>query len=546
MASKIVKFDRDARDAMLKGINLLADAVTVTLGPKGRNVVLDKSYGAPTVTKDGVTVAKEIELEDKFENMGAQMVKEVASKTSDIAGDGTTTATVLARQIFTEGVKLVAAGHDPMALKRGIDKAVSAVIGELKTLSKPTKDPKEIAQVGTIAANNDSTIGEVIAEAMNKVGKEGVITVEEAKGLETTLEVVEGMQFDRGYLSPYFVTDPERMESVLQDVYILLNEKKISTMKDLLPILEQIAKSGKPLLIVAEDIEGEALATLVVNKIRGTLHCIAVKAPGFGDRRKAMMEDIAILTGGKLIAEELGIKLENVTLQDLGRAKRLVVDKDNTTIIDGAGKKADLEGRIKQIRAQIDETTSDYDREKLQERLAKLVGGVAVINVGAATEVEMKEKKARVEDALHATRAAVEEGIVPGGGVALLRCAAAIEKIRVPEEERAGVNIVRRALEEPLRRIAINAGVEGSIALQKVKDGKGAFGFNAAAEEYEDLMKAGIIDPTKVVRTALLNAASVAGLLLTTEAMVAEKPEEKSAMPPMPPGGGMGGMGGMM
>ncbi|MBI1994440.1 MAG: chaperonin GroEL [Deltaproteobacteria bacterium] len=524
MAAKIVKFDQDAREAILKGVNLLADAVTVTLGPKGRNVVLDRSFGAPNVTKDGVTVAKEIELEDKFENMGAQMVKEVASKTSDVAGDGTTTATVLARQIFAEGVKMVVAGHDPMSLKRGIDKAVAAIIDELKGLSKPTKDPKEIAQVGTIAANNDATIGDVIAEAMNKVGKEGVITVEEAKGLETTLEVVEGMQFDRGYLSPYFVTDPERMECVLQDAYLLLNEKKISTMKDLLPILEQIAKTGKPFLIVAEDVEGEALATLVVNKIRGTLHCASVKAPGFGDRRKAMLEDISILTGGKVIAEELGIKLENITLHDLGRAKRIVIDKDNTTIVDGAGKKADLEGRIKQIRAQIDETTSDYDREKLQERLAKLIGGVAVINVGAATEVEMKEKKARVEDALHATRAAVEEGIVPGGGVALLRASTALEKLKVSDEERWGVNIIRRVLEEPLRRIAMNAGVEGAIALQK----------------------AGIIDPTKVVRTALQNAASIAGLMLTTEAMVAEKPEEKSAMPPMPPGGGMGGMGGMM
>ena len=546
MAAKIVKFNRDARDAILKGVNILADAVTVTLGPKGRNVVLDKSFGAPNVTKDGVTVAKGVELEDKFENMGAQMVKEVASKTSDVAGDGTTTATVLARQIFAEGVKLVAAGHDPMTLKRGIDKAVEAMVGELKNLSKATKDPKEIAQVGTIAANNDSTIGDVIAEAMNKVGKEGVITVEEAKGLETTLDVVEGMQFDRGYLSPYFVTDPERMECVLEDVYLLIHEKKISNMKEILSILEQIAKTGKPFIIIAEDIEGEALATLVVNKIRGTLRCVAVKAPGFGDRRKAMLEDIAILTGGKLIAEELGIKLDNISLQDLGRAKRIVVDKDNTTIVDGAGKKSDLEGRIKQIRAQIDETTSDYDREKLQERLAKLIGGVAVINVGAATEVEMKEKKARVEDALHATRAAVEEGIVPGGGVALLRTAVALEKLRVSEDERWGVNIIKRASEEPLRRIASNAGVEGSIALQKVKEGKGAFGFNAADEEYEDLMKAGIIDATKVVRTALQNAASVASMLLTTEAMVAEKPEDKPAMPPMPPGGGMGGMGGMM
>ncbi|HEX7230124.1 MAG TPA: chaperonin GroEL, partial [Candidatus Binatia bacterium] len=468
MAAKMVKFNRDARDAILKGVNILADAVTVTLGPKGRNVVLDKSFGAPNVTKDGVTVAKEVELEDKFENMGAQMVKEVASKTSDVAGDGTTTATVLARSIFAEGVKLVAAGHDPMTLKRGIDKAVEAMVGELKGMSKATKDPKEIAQVGTIAANNDSTIGDVIAEAMNKVGKEGVITVEEAKGLETTLDVVEGMQFDRGYLSPYFVTDPERMECVLEDVYLLIHEKKISNMKEILPILEQIAKTGKPFIIIAEDIEGEALATLVVNKIRGTLRCVAVKAPGFGDRRKAMLEDIAILTGGKLIAEELGIKLDNINLQDLGRAKRIVVDKDNTTIVDGAGKKSDLEGRIKQIRAQIDETTSDYDREKLQERLAKLIGGVAVINVGAATEVEMKEKKARVEDALHATRAAVEEGIVPGGGVALLRSAVALEKLRVSEDERWGVNIIKRAAEEPLRRIATNAGVEGSIALQKV------------------------------------------------------------------------------
>src|SRR5215472_8583476 len=510
MAAKIVKFDRDARDAILRGVNVLADAVTVTLGPKGRNVVLDKSFGAPNVTKDGVTVAKEVELEDKFENMGAQMVKEVASKTSDVAGDGTTTATVLARQIFAEGVKLVAAGHDPMSLKRGIDKAVEAMIGALKDMSKPTKDPKEIAQVGTIAANTDSTIGDVIAEAMNKVGKEGVITVEEAKGLDTTLDVVEGMQFDRGYLSPYFVTDPERMECVLQDAYLLIHEKKISTMKDILPILEQIAKSGKPFIIIAEDIEGEALATLVVNKIRGTLQCVAVKAPGFGDRRKAMLEDIAILTGGKLIAEELGIKLDNIALQDLGRAKRIVVDKDNTTIVDGAGKKSDLEGRIKQIRAQTDETTSDYDREKLQERLAKLIGGVAVINVGAATEVEMKEKKARVEDALHATRAAVEEGIVPGGGVALLRSSANLDKVHVTaDEEKVGVNIVRRACEEPLRWIATNAGQEGSIVLDRVKNGKGAFGFNAATDQYEDLFKAGIIDPTKVVRTALLNASSV-------------------------------------
>jgi chaperonin GroEL len=546
MSTKVLKFSQSAREAILHGVNTLADAVTVTLGPKGRNVMLDKSFGAPTVTKDGVTVAKEIEVDDKFENMGAQMVKEVASKTSDVAGDGTTTATVLARAIFTEGVKMVAAGHDPMNIKRGIDRAVQAVVQELKALSKPTKDQKEIAQVGTISANNDSTIGEIMAEAMNKVGKEGVITVEEAKGLETTLEVVEGMQFDRGYLSPYFVTDPERMECVLNDAYILNHEKKISNMKDLLPILEQIAKTGRPFLLVAEDVEGEALATLVVNKIRGTLHCVAVKAPGFGDRRKAMLEDLAILTGGKVIAEELGIKLESIMLDDLGRAKRIVVDKDNTTIVDGAGKKADIEGRVKQIRAQIEETTSDYDREKLQERLAKLIGGVAVINVGAATEMEMKEKKARVEDALHATRAAVEEGIVPGGGVALIRAgAAALEKLKVSEEEEWGVKIVRRALEDPLRWIANNAGWEGSVVLDKVKNGKGAFGFNAATEQFEDLMKAGIMDPTKVVRHALLNAASVVGLLLTTEAMVAEKPKEESNMPPMPPGG-MGGMGGMM
>jgi len=541
MAAKLVKFGQDAREKIFRGVNILADAVTVTLGPRGRNVVLDKSFGAPTVTKDGVTVAKEVELEDKFENMGAQMVKEVASKTSDVAGDGTTTATVLARAIFTEGLKMVVAGHDPMTLKRGVDKAVEAIVKELKALSKPTKEQKEIAQVGTISANNDSTIGEIIAEAMSKVGKEGVITVEEAKSLDTQLEVVEGMQFDRGYLSPYFVTDPDRMECVYEDVYILIHEKKISAMKDLLPLLEQVARSGKPLLIIAEDLEGEALATLVVNKIRGTLQCVGVKAPGFGDRRKAMLEDVGILTGGRVIAEELGMKLENVTLQDLGRCKRLVVDKDNTTIVDGAGKKADIEGRIKQIRAQIEETTSDYDREKLQERLAKLVGGVAVVRVGAATEIEMKEKKARVEDALHATRAAVEEGIVPGGGVALIRASAALDKLSVSDDEQFGVKIVKKAIEEPLRWIANNAGAEGSIVLDKVKNGKGAFGFNAATEEYEDLLKAGIIDPTKVVRTALLNAASVAGLLLTTEAMVAEKPEEKSSAPAMPPGG-MGGM----
>jgi chaperonin GroEL len=540
MPAKIVRFGQESREKILKGVNILADAVTVTLGPKGRNVVLDKSFGAPTVTKDGVTVAKEIELEDKFENMGAQMVKEVASKTSDVAGDGTTTATVLARSVFTEGIKMVAAGHDPMSIKRGIDRAVAAIVGELKTMSKPTKDRREIAQVGTISANNDSTIGDIIAEAMEKVGKEGVITVEEAKGLETTLEVVEGMQFDRGYLSPYFVTDPERMEAKLEDAYLLINEKKISAMKDLLPILEAIAKTGKPFLMIAEDVEGEALATLVVNKIRGTLACVAVKAPGFGDRRKAMLEDIAILTGGKVIAEELGIKLESVTLQDLGRAKRIVVDKDNTTIIDGAGKKADIEGRIKQIRAQIEETTSDYDREKLQERLAKLVGGVAVIRVGAATEVEMKEKKARVEDALHATRAAVEEGVVPGGGVALVRASSVLDSLRVSDDEKIGVGIIRKSLEDPARWIASNAGWEGSIVVDKIKNNKGSFGFNAATEEFEDLMKAGIIDPTKVVRSALQNASSVAGLLLTTECMIAEKPDEKGG----PPGGGMppGGM----
>jgi chaperonin GroEL len=540
MAAKTVRFAQEAREKILCGINVLADAVTVTLGPKGRNVVLEKSYGAPTVTKDGVTVAKEIELEDRFENMGAQMVKEVASKTSDVAGDGTTTATVLARSIFTEGIKMVAAGHDPMSLKRGIDRAVAAVVGELKNLSKPTKDRREIAQVGTISANNDSTIGDIIAEAMEKVGKEGVITVEEAKGLETTLEVVEGMQFDRGYLSPYFVTDPERMEAKLEDAYVLIHEKKISSMKDLLPVLESIAKTGKPFLLVSEDVEGEALATLVVNKLRGTLNCVAVKAPGFGDRRKAMLEDIAILTGGKVIAEELGIKLENVTLQDLGRAKRIVVDKDNTTIIDGAGKKAEIEGRIKQIRAQIDETTSDYDREKLQERLAKLVGGVAVIRVGAATEIEMKEKKARVEDALHATRAAVEEGVVPGGGVALIRALSVLDNMRAGEDEKVGINIIRKALEDPARWIASNAGWEGSVVVDKIKNNKGPFGFNAASEQFEDLMKAGIIDPTKVVRSALQNAASVASLLLTTECMVAEKPDEKGAnQSHMPPGGMM-------
>jgi chaperonin GroEL len=534
MAAKIVKFSEEARQRILKGVNVLADAVTVTLGPKGRNVVIEKSWGAPTVTKDGVTVAKEVQLEDKFENMGAQMVKEVASKTSDVAGDGTTTATVLARAIYTEGAKMVSAGHDPMTIKRGIDKTVAAAIEALKGMTKSTKGRDEIAQVGTVSANGDRTIGEIIAEAMDKVGKEGVITVEEAKSLETSLDVVEGMQFDRGYLSPYFVTDPDRMEAALENPYILINEKKISSMKDLLPVLEQTAKSGRPLLIIAEDIEGEALATLVVNKIRGTLNCVAVKAPGFGDRRKAMLQDIAVLTGGQLIAEELGLKLENVTLKDLGRCKRVVVDKDNTTVIDGEGKRAEIEGRISQIRAQIDETTSDYDREKLQERLAKLAGGVAVIKVGAATEVEMKEKKARVEDAMHATRAAVEEGIVPGGGVALVRVAEALGEVTTNPEELVGSRIVRRAMEEPARRIATNAGWDGAIVVDRIKNSKGPQGFNAATETFEDLLKAGIIDPTKVVRTALQNAASVAGLLLTTEAMVAEKPEEKK---PAAPGG---------
>src|SRR5437899_4249457 len=540
MAAKIVRFGEDARTKVLRGVNILADAVTVTLGPRGRNVVLEKSWGAPTVTKDGVTVAKEIELADKFENMGAQMVKEVASKTSDVAGDGTTTATVLARALFTEGAKLVAAGHDPMSLKRGIDRAVTTVVEELKKLSKSTKSRAEIAQVGIVSANGDRTIGDLIGEAMEKVGKEGVITVEEAKSLDTQLEVVEGMQFDRGYLSAYFVTDVDRMEAVLEDAYLLIHEKKISVMKDLLPLLEQVVRSGKPLLIIAEEVEGEALATLVVNKIRGTFACCAVKAPGFGDRRKAMLEDIAVLSGGRLIAEELGLKLENVTLKELGRCKRIVVDKDNTTLIDGAGKKADIEGRIKQIRAQIEETTSDYDREKLQERLAKLVGGVAVIRVGAATEVEMKEKKARVEDALHATRAAVEEGVVPGGGVALIRSLSTLDNLRASEDEKAGIGIIRKALEDPCRWIAANAGWEGSVVVDKIKNNKGSFGFNASSEEFEDLMKAGIIDPTKVVRSALQNAASVAALLLTTECIIAEKPEEKGqGSPAMPPGGMM-------
>jgi chaperonin GroEL len=539
--SKEILFDVRAREAILKGVNTLADAVKVTLGPKGRNVVIEKSFGPPTITKDGVTVAKEIELENKFENMGAQMVKEVASKTSDVAGDGTTTATVLAQAIYREGSKLVAAGNNPMEIKRGIEKAVITVVDELKKLSKPTKDHKEIAQVGIISANGDTTIGNIIAEAMEKVGKEGVITVEEAKGLETTLDVVEGMQFDRGYLSPYFVTDPERMQVVLEDPYILIHEKKISAMKDLLPLLEQVARSGKPLLIIAEEVEGEALATLVVNKLRGTLNAAAVKAPGFGDRRKAMLEDIATLTGGRLIAEDLGIKLETVTLKDLGRAKRVTIDKDNTTIVDGGGKKTDIEARVKQIRAQIEETTSDYDREKLQERLAKLVGGVAVINVGAATETEMKEKKARVEDALHATRAAVEEGVVPGGGVAYLRTLGALDKLSVEGGEKFGVDIIRKALEEPIRQIVANGGWEGSIVVNKVREGKGAYGFNAATGNYEDLLAAGVIDPTKVSRTALQNASSVASLMLTTEAMVADRPKDKDEA--SAGGGGHGSMG---
>src|SRR6266704_374808 len=542
MPAKEIVYSEECRQAILRGVNKLAEAVKVTLGPRGRNVVLEKKFGAPTSTKDGVTVAKEIELEDPKENMGAQLVREVASKTSDVAGDGTTTATVLAQAIYREGVKAVTAGANPMDLKKGIEKAVEKAVEEIKKLSRQVGG-KAIAQVGTISANNDETIGEIIAQAMEKVGKDGVITVEEAKGLETSLEIVEGMQFDRGYLSPYFVTDPERMECVLENAYLLIHEKKISNMKDILPILEQIAKSGKPFIIIAEDIEGEALATLVVNKIRGTLRCVAVKAPGFGDRRKAMLEDIAILTGGKLIAEELGIKLDNIALQDLGRAKRIVVDKDNTTIVDGAGKKSDLEGRIKQIRAQIEETTSDYDREKLQERLAKLIGGVAVINVGAATEVEMKEKKARVEDALHATRAAVEEGIVPGGGVALLWCQKALDKVRgADDDEKTGMAIVRRALEDPIRIIVQNAGAEGAIVVGKVKESaKLNFGYNAQTDEYEDLVAAGVIDPTKVTRTALQNAASIAGLLLTTECVVVEK-KEKEKMPAMPGGGGMGGM----
>jgi chaperonin GroEL len=537
--SKQLQFKEEARAALLRGVNVMAHAVKVTLGPKGRNVVIDKKFGSPTITKDGVTVAKEIELKDHFENMGAQMLKEVASKTSDIAGDGTTTATVLAQAIFRGGLKNVTAGANPMALQRGIERAVEQVTRELQKLSKSTKDKKEIAQVATIAANNDATVGNLIAEAMEKVGKDGVVTVEEAKGMETTLEVVEGMQFDRGYLSPYMVTDAERMEAVLEDCLILISEKKLSVMKDMLPLLEQVAQSGKPLLIVAEDVEGEGLATLVVNKLRGTLSACAVKAPGFGDRRKAMLEDIAILTGGKAITEDLGIKLENLKLDDLGRAKKVVVTKDNTTLIDGAGKSATIEGRIKQIRAQIEETTSDYDREKLQERLAKLAGGVAVIKVGAATETAMKEKKARVEDALNATRAAVEEGIVPGGGVALLRASTALDTLKLSGDEATGVDIVRRALEEPLRQIVQNAGLEGSIVVEKVRSSRDvAYGFNAESNQYVDMVKSGIIDPTKVERVALQHAASIASLLLTTEALITDNPEEKSAMPAMPHGGG--------
>jgi chaperonin GroEL len=543
--AKQLMFEQAARAALLRGVNVLAEAVKATLGPKGRNVVIDKKYGSPTITKDGVTVAKEVQLKDPTENMGAQMLKEVASKTSDAAGDGTTTATVLAQAIFREGLKNVTAGANPMGLKRGIEQAVEAVVADLKTMSKATKDKKEIAQVATVAANNDKTIGNLIAEAMEKVGKDGVITVEEAKAMETTLEVVEGMQFDRGYLSPYMVTDPERMEAVLEDALILIYEKKLSGMKDMLPLLEQVARAGKPFLIIAEDVEGEALATLVVNKLRGTLSCSAVKAPGFGDRRKAMLQDIATLTGGKAITEDLGIKLENIKVEDLGKAKKIVVDKDNTTIIDGAGSQKEIEGRIKQIRAQIEETTSDYDREKLQERLAKLAGGVAVIKVGAATETEMKEKKARVEDALNATRAAVEEGIVPGGGVALLRATKALDRLKLTGDEATGAAIVRRALEEPIRRIVENAGHEGSVVVEKVKAASApSQGFDAERNEYVDMMTAGIIDPTKVERIALQNAASIASLLLTTEALITDLPEKEPAMPAMPPGGGMGGMGG--
>jgi len=538
---KLIEYDVDARQKIKRGVDILAKAVKITLGPKGRNVVIDKKFGAPTVTKDGVTVAKEIELEDPFENMGAQMVKEVASKTSDVAGDGTTTATVLAQSIYEQGLKNVTAGANPTELKRGIDEAVNKVVEHLKELSKEVAGKTEVAQVGAISANNDETIGTLIADAMDKVGKDGVITVEEAKGIETTLEVVEGMQFDRGYVSPYFVTDSEAMEAVLEDPMILIHDKKISAMKDLLPVLEKVAQTGKPLLIIAEDIEGEALATLVVNKLRGTLKVAAVKAPGFGDRRKAMLEDIAVLTGGRVISEEAGFKLENASLDDLGQAKKVTIDKDNTTIVEGAGDKEAIKGRVAQIRAQIETTTSDYDREKLQERLAKLAGGVAVIKIGAATEVEMKEKKARVEDALHATRAAVEEGIVPGGGVALLRSIKVLDKLKLDGDKQIGVEIVRRALEEPIRQIVANAGLEGSVIVNKVMEKNGAFGFNAQKEEYEDLMKAGVIDPTKVTRSALENASSVAGLLLMTEALIADKPEEEKAAAPAPPGG-MGGM----
>ena len=540
--AKQILFGDEARASILRGVNQLADAVKATLGPRGRNALIDKKFGAPMITKDGVTVAKEIELKDPWENMGAQLVKEVASKTSDVAGDGTTTATVLAQAIFREGARNVSAGASSMEIKRGIDKAVEVVVEEIKKMSKPYHDRAEIAQIGTISANNDSTIGDLIAEAMEKVGKDGVITVEEAKTMATSLEVVEGMQFDRGYISPYFVTDPERMECILEDVFILIYEKKVSSMKDLLPILEQIAKMGKPLLIISEDVEGEALATLVVNKLRGTLNCSAVKAPGFGDRRKAMLEDIAVLTGGQVISEDLGLKLENVKISDLGRAKRITIDKDNTTIVEGAGSHDKIQGRVKQLKAQVEETTSDYDREKLQERLAKLVGGVAVINVGASTETEMKEKKARVEDALHATKAAVEEGIVPGGGVALLRTLSALDKLKMDGDQQIGVEIIKRALEEPIRQISNNAGVEGSVVVERVKREKGSFGFDAGKEDYVDMIKAGIIDPTKVTRIALQNAASVASLMLTTEVMVTELPEEKEKMPSMPPGGGMGGM----
>ncbi len=542
MSAKYLEFSTDARARLKRGVDQLADAVKVTLGPKGRNVVIDKKFGSPTVTKDGVTVAKEIELDDEIENMGAQMVKEVATKTSDLAGDGTTTATVLAQAIFREGLKSVTAGSNPMSLKRGVEKAVEAVVAELKKISVPTAGRKEIAQVGSISANNDKEIGNLIAEAMDKVGKDGVITVEEAKGLETTLETVDGMQFDRGYLSPYFITDPEKMEAVLEDAYILVHDKKISSMKDLLPLLEKVAQAGKPLLIIAEDVEGEALATLVVNKLRGTLKVCGVKAPGFGDRRKEMLRDIAILTGGQVISDEVGVKLENTTLNDLGRAKRLVVDKDNTTLVDGKGKHEGIEGRKNEIKAQIEKSTSDYDKEKLQERLAKLAGGVVLLNVGAATETEMKEKKARVEDALHATRAAVEEGIVPGGGVSLLWCQKVLDKAKgADEDEKIGIDIVRRALEEPIRMIAQNAGAEGAIVVGKVKEAaKVNFGYNAQTDEFEDLVAAGVIDPTKVTRTALQNAASIAGLLLTTECVVVEKKEKDKA--PAMPGGGMGGM----